>query len=371
MRGLMSGKCNPNDAKLSTKQDGWKAILGYLKNDQTARNVSNRYICEAAKSDGLNTITELGEMAAAIPCHRSTLDSGSAGTRSSVIRLYAANHPACIAAINGNDAEALKKAYETLHKDHVFDVPPENVGKYAPGAGGKREAAEKQALANEPVGEVYVTQLGTPLLLEDHEDVLLPVSKTLGNVSVQLPKQRIAVGADGHLSATVRCHAAKWAGLSVAVTSCLLTLIPSREIKRVPHLPPLKETRIMNGRGDTIIVERVDRYTIRLSVAESPGKKPGSIGEVELPGELWALLDARAGDVFDCEMRVLLRDVSAEPEPHDTGIARASGDPLDDMAMSQLQKRFEEVQRVSTDDDGNTSALLHRPQVGLAPDKKD
>jgi hypothetical protein len=211
---------------------------------------------------------------------------------------------------------------------------------------------------------------GTPLTLEDRVDTKPPVSRTLGNVSIVELSQgaNFVVGADGFLSAIVRCHEAKWGGLAVAATSVTLTLIPKRPSKRSANPAPLKDIVLFNGHGDRIIVERLDRYVVRVRTVAEAGKKARPIGEIELPGALWAILDMQVGDEFECEMWVLLRDVSAEPEPDDTNaLITPSGDPVDNTMMLKLEKRFEQSQRIGSDHDSNRVALLHKPCVALAP----
>lgn len=127
---------------------------------------------------------------------------------------------------------------------------------------------------------------GTPLTLEDRDDAKPPISRTLGNVGIVESSQgaRFVVGADGFLSAIVRCHEAKWGGLAVAATSVTLTLIPKRPSKRSANPPPLRDIVLFNGHGDRIVVERLDRYAVRVRAVAEPGKKARPIGEIDLPG---------------------------------------------------------------------------------------
>lgn len=229
--------------------------------------------------------------------------------------------------------------------------------------------AFRKRLADENPRPLRPPPTGTSLTLEDRHDTKPPVSRTLGNVSIVEFYQGagFVVEADGFLSAIVRCHEAKWGGLAVAATSVTLTLIPKRPPKRSANPPPLRDIELFNGRGDRVIVERLDRYAVRVRAVTEPAKKARPIGEIDLPGALWAILDMQIGDEFECEMCVLLRDVNAEPEPDDANaLITPGGDPVDNTMMLKLQKRFEESQRIGPDHDGNRVALLHKPCVALA-----
>jgi hypothetical protein len=229
--------------------------------------------------------------------------------------------------------------------------------------------AFKKRFADENPRTLEPPPTGTPLTLDDRDDTKPPVSRTLGNVSIVERSQgaNFVVGKDGFLSAIVRCHEAKWGGLAVAATSVTLTFVPKRPPKRSANPPPLKDIVLFNGRGDRIIVERLDRYAVRVRTVAEPGKKARPIGEIDLPGALWAILDMQIGDEFECEMCVLLRDVTAEPEPDDTNaLITPTGDPVDNTMMLKLEKRFEQSQRIGPDHDGNRVALLHKPCVALA-----
>lgn len=369
-----------NRTKFRTEQErsGWKEILDWLVNSQLARSVSSGNIRSEAQADGLNHIAELQQMADAIPGNipgkpldRSTLDAGSSNTRSKVFALYKIQSPHCLKAIENEDASAFGKAYEEQHNSHVLDIKP-NTGQYAPGAGGKRAEALAARVTSEGTAgtpHTAAAPVGAPLALEDRDDTEKPVSRTLGNVSIVevFQSKNFVVGADGYLSAFVRCHAAKWGGLAVAATSVTLTLVPKRRPKRSINPPPLKDVVLFNGHRDRIIVERLDRYTVRVRAVADPDKKVRPIGEIDLPGALWVILDMQVGDEFECEMCVLLRDVNAERQPDEPDpLIAPRGDPLDDTMMLKLEKRFEEARRIGRDQDDNRVALLHKPCVALA-----
>ena len=273
---------------------GWREILDKLLKSQRARSISNKHIHSEAREAGLNHISEIQQMADAIPGNilgqpldRSTLTAGTVNTRSKVFALYEIKSPACITAIEEEDAEAFDKAYDEQHKDHVLTII-QNTGQYAPGAGGKRAAGktEKSARAAAAATEILEpapTPVRWRLHLEDRDDVKPPVSRTLDNVSIVPGNQDLWVGENGYLSAIVRCHEAKWGGVAVAVTSCLLTFIPKRGSKRSVNPPALKDAILYNGHGDRVVVERIDRYTVRVRTAKEDGKKLGPLARSNYP----------------------------------------------------------------------------------------
>ena len=117
-------------------------------------------------------------------------------------------------------------------------------------------------------------------------------------------------------------------------------------------------------------VRTSQRPTVEIKAAS------GAIGMVNLPDDIWPVLEAKVGDEFEAQLIVYLRDCAAisdgddakpignEAMPDDgNSFIRPGWDRLG-KALPLIQKRFEEL-RLS---DGETDwALLHRHVVQLVP----
>lgn len=196
-----------------------------------------------------------------------------------------------------------------------------------------------------PVSSAYADS--DELCLHDLPVTVRSFNEVLGNVGLYLPAQRVYTGANGHISATVRCHAAELEGLKLAVTCCSLALERSPPNPR-SHPPDRKiPVELTNAAGVTVTIQRtVAGRSPKVRVESSKGP----IGEVELPAELWWLLEVNEGDELECEMHIFLRDCAVV----------ITGAPIEDVAMEKIRKRFEE-RPLSADG----SAILHTARVKL------
>jgi len=200
-----------------------------------------------------------------------------------------------------------------------------------------------------------------------------PIVESLGSIEVCATDQFIE-GEDGTLSGTVICRPANLGDVRIAVRFCKVRLLrkPEYNATQTGERPKPIEP-VQNDKKVGVTIQRVgtsQRTTVELKVAS------GEIGMVNLPDDIWPVLEAKEGDQFEAQLIVYLRDcalvsdgddakpIGSQELPDDgNSFIRPGWDRLG-KALPLIQKRFEELKL----SDGETDwALLHRYVVQLAP----
>lgn len=213
---------------------------------------------------------------------------------------------------------------------------------------------------------------GAQLRLIVAEDAA-PIVESLGSIEVW-PTAQFTEGEDGTLSGIVICRPANLGDVRIAVRFCKVRLLrtPESNAAHSGERPKAIEP-VRNDHKVEVTIQRVgtsQRPTVEIKAAS------GAIGMVNLPDDIWAVLEAKEGDQFEAQLIVYLRDctlvsdgddakpVNSHELPDDgNSFIRPGWDRLG-KALPLIQKRFEEL-RLS---DGETDwALLHRYVVQLAP----
>jgi hypothetical protein len=330
----------------------WTERLQYLVGNWLPRSVSRDKVPPTLKRE-IGTIDNMTKLARVLGVNRTTVYAApSEATLEKVKALYGIEPGSeCEGEFQAGSIQDFIDEYRTLHQ-HTVEQRDAELGN-GPGLHPDRTDGAQLRL----------------IVVED----AAPIVESLGSIEVCATAQ-FTEGADGSLSGTVVCRLANLEDVRIAVRFCKVRLLRTPEFQgahRGERPKPIEP--VQNDHKVEVTIQRVgtsQRPTVEIKAASC------AIGMVNLPDDLWPVLEAKEGDQFEAQLIVYLRDctlisdcddakpIGSEVMPDDgNSFIRPGWDRLG-KALPLIKKRFEEL-RLS---DGETDwALLHRYVVQLAP----
>jgi hypothetical protein len=197
--------------------------------------------------------------------------------------------------------------------------------------------------------------------------------ESLGSVELFATEQFID-GPDGSLSATLICRPANLEGVRIAIRFCKLRFARDPnpdEVQRKAR--PTAIAPLRNDEGEEVSVQRVgtsQRPTVEVKAAR------GAIELVNLPDDIWPISAANAGDRYQVQLVVYLRDCRLVEEgddgelgldhiPAEEGNSFIGPGPRKmELILSHIEARMAELKSLDFEDG---YGVLHTFTVELVP----